>query len=706
MLLLFDFSLPLTDPVLVFTLVLFIILFSPILLKKLQIPSLLGLILAGILVGPNGFNILRLDSSIVLFGTVGLLYIMFLAGLELDMNEFKKSRHRSVIFGLLTFAIPMVVGLPVCYYLLEFDVVASVLISSMFATHTMVAYPIVSRFGLTKNEAVTISVGGTIVADTLVLLILAVITGTAEGTLNSQFWIRLIISLIIFIAIVFVGFPIIARWFFKNMEGGEKTSQYIFVLAMVFLAGFLAELAGVEPIIGAFMAGLALNRLIPHTSTLMNRIEFVGNALFIPFFLINVGMMVDITVIFSGQRALVVAGVLTVVAIFSKWIAAWIAQLVFKYNVVQRNLIFGLTSSRVAATLAVILIGFNLGIVNENVLNGTVLLILITCLIASFAAESAARKLVILESNKKEELPERHERILVPLANPATVEERIDYALYISEKSSSEPIYPLAVVRDDEEAQEKLLESGKMLEKALKHASASETPVDLLTRVDLNVSNGIVRAAKEHLITHIIMGWVERSATDRFFGSILDNLLAACTQMVSVVRFRQPLNTLRRMVLVVPRNAQLEAGFERWVRKMKNLARQSGVDLIIYCHGDLQPLLSKMLIESKPSVNAVFKTLNDLQDLLVVSKDLKEDDMLVVVCARRGAISYQSEMDHIPARVNRHFPENNLIVIFPEQNTNSNPPHFESQGLELSPIQENLERISKLGRSMRKMFKS
>src|SRR3546814_4735495 len=117
------------------------------------------------------------------------------------------------------------------------------------------------------------------------------------------------------------------------------------------------------------MAGLALNRLIPHTSTLMNRIEFVGSALFIPFFLISVGMMVDMTVIFSGERALIVAGVLTTIAIFSKWIAAWIAQLIFKYSAAQRNLIFGLTGSRVAATLAVILIGFNLGIVSENVLN-------------------------------------------------------------------------------------------------------------------------------------------------------------------------------------------------------------------------------------------------------------------------------------------------------------------------------------------------
>lgn len=706
MVLLFDLELPLTDPVLIFSLVLFIILLTPFVLRKLRIPGILGLILAGMIIGPFGFNILRRDDSIILFGTVGLLYIMFLAGLELEINEFRKNRNKSLIFGLLTFAIPMGLGFPVCYYLLGMDQVASVLAASMLATHTMIAYPLAGRFGITKNEAVIISVGGTIVADTLVLLLLAVITGMAEGTLNPGFWTKLSISIVLFIALVFLGFPLIGRWFFKKVEG-EKTSQYIFVMAMVFLAAFLAELAGIEPIIGAFMAGLALNRLIPHTSSLMNRIEFVGSAFFIPFFLIDVGMRVDLKAIFTSSEALITAGVLTVVAVASKWLAAWVMQLIYGYSAAQRKMIFGLTNSRVAATLAVILIGYEMGIVNENVLNGTIMLILITCLIASFTAESAARKLAVVESTRKPD-PDEHpkDRILVPLSNPATVEERIDYALCTTEPGSPVPIYPLAVVRDDEKVEDKFVESEKMLEKALKHASATETPVERLTRVDMNVSSGIIRAAKDNLISHILMGWVERSVADRFFGSILDNLIQGTGRMISVVRFAQPMNTVKKILVVVPRNAQLETGFHRWTTKVKNLVRQSGAGLLVYCHADLTDRLKDLFTNQDPTVTASFKELNDWSDFLVVSNDMEKDIMLMAICARPGTVSYNAYMDHIPARVRKRFPDNNLVIVFPEQDITLRHPHFESEGFEMSSIQENLQRISKLGRSVKKIFKS
>ncbi|HYH56544.1 MAG TPA: hypothetical protein VD772_08035, partial [Anseongella sp.] len=200
--------------------------------------------------------------------------------------------------------------------------------------------------------------------------------------------------------------------------------------------------------------------------------------------------------------------------------------------------------------------------------------------------------------------------------------------------------------------------------------------------------------------------WIERTATDRFFGSILDNLLIGCGQMVSLVRFRQPLNTVRKIVLVVPRNAQLETGFNRWIKKVRNLSRQSGADLIVYCHGDLRHRLREAFVGKKPSVPASFRELENLQDILLVSKDLREDDMLVIVCARRSTISYHSDMDMLPAKVNKHFPDNNVIIIFPEQSISLSHPSFESEGFEISPIQENIERISKLGRSMRKMFKS
>src|SRR5690606_16566309 len=369
-----EFELPLHNPVLIFSLVLLIILLAPILLKRLNIPGIIGLIISGVIIGPYGFNILEKTSAVDLFSTIGLLYIMFIAGLELDLNEFKATRNKSLLFGFFTFTIPIAIGFPVCHYILGFDFNASLLTSSMFATHTLVTYPIVSKLGISKNPAVAITVGGTILTDTAVLIMLAVILGSHDGGLTQEFWIRLGISLVLFSAFMFMVIPRIAKWFFRKLES-EKHSHYIFVLSVVFFSAFLAEIAGLESIIGAFVAGLALNKLIPHSSALMNRIEFIGNSLFIPFFLISVGMIVDISVILSGPMALIIAGTLTVVAILGKWLAAFFTQISFGFSKGQRKLIFGLSSAHAAATLAVILVGYKAGILDDNILNGTVILI-------------------------------------------------------------------------------------------------------------------------------------------------------------------------------------------------------------------------------------------------------------------------------------------------------------------------------------------
>lgn len=388
-----QFQLPLNNSVLIFTLILFIILVSPILLNKIKIPAVVGFILAGILVSPHGFNVLVKNSATDLFSTIGLLYIMFIAGAELDLNDFKKKKNKSLLFGLLTFSVPILIGLPVCYYLLNYPLITSILTASMFATHTLVAYPIASKYGVTKNEAVAVTVGGTILTDTTVLIILAVIMGSVKGSLNVLFWIKLVISLISFSAIEFLLIPRLARWFFSKTES-DKNSHYVFVLLIVFFSAFLAQLAGIEPIVGAFTAGLALNPLIPPSSKLMNQVSFVGNAIFIPFFLISVGMLVDLSVLFRGYHALMVAGVLTAFALLGKWLAAWLTQLIYKYTKFQRKLIFGLSSSHAAATMAIILTGYKAGIIDDHILNGTIILILITCMVASFVTEKASLGLV------------------------------------------------------------------------------------------------------------------------------------------------------------------------------------------------------------------------------------------------------------------------------------------------------------------------
>jgi Kef-type K+ transport system membrane component KefB len=707
--LLIDINLPLKDPVPIFSLVLFIILLAPIILRKFRIPSIIGLILAGMFIGDHGFKIIE-KGSIDLFGKAGLLYIMFLAGLELDMTEFRKNRNRSMVFGAFTFFIPIILGYFVCTYLLHFNFMATLLISSMFATHTLVAYPLASRLGITKNEAVTVAVGGTIITDTAVLVILAIITGAEAGNLDRDFWIRLGVSLAVFATIILWIFPMIGRWFFKKIKD-DKTSHFIFVLALVFLAAFLAELAGVEGIIGAFLAGLALNQLIPHTSPLMNRIQFTGNALFIPFFLISVGMLVDLRVLLKGPEALLVAGSLTIMAIASKWLAAYFTQLSFKYTPVQRNVIFGLSSAHAAATIAVILVGFNMGIINESVLNGTVVLILITCLVSSFVTENAGRKLAIVEAERKPAAEDTQERILIPISGADRIESMLDFAVMLTDPGSATPIYPLAVVQDDEEAKEKIPLTNRIMETAVVHAAATESNVRVVTRIDLNVSDGIARAAKELMITDVILGRTDKtSTTDRLFGSIfgttLDNVLQSVWETVYVCDFNYPLNATRKLVLVMPKNAEYEIGFSHYLQKIFLLSKQVGARLLICCHHKTQAVIEAKLLYSKQSVDVVFKHFDEIEELLILSREITGNDLIVVIAARKGTISYRPYFEGMSARLGKHFSENNVILLFPEQ---TEIDHVEAglqpEDLTLAPIQEQLANLNKLSKAVKRIFK-
>ncbi|MFT2009685.1 cation:proton antiporter [Pontibacter sp. 13R65] len=667
MIYLLKLTLPFEDPVLIFTLVLLIILIAPIFLNKIKIPGIVGLILAGVLVGPNGLNLLQRDASIVLFGTVGLLYIMFLAGLEIDMIDFKKNRNKSLIFGALTFLIPISIGTIIFYYVLNFEWLSAVMLSSMFSSHTLIAYPIASRLGLSKNEAVTITIGGTIVTDTAVLLVLAVISGSSQGELDAMYWLKLGGSLAIFVAIVMYVFPMIARWFFKQIES-EKGAQYIFVLSMVFGAAFIAELAGVEAIIGAFLAGLALNQLIPHTSALMNRIEFVGNNLFIPFFLISVGMLVDLTVLFRGPEALIIAGSIVVVAIVTKYMAAFVTQKIFGYSIMQRNLIFGLSSAHAAATLAVVLVGFNLGILDENALNGTIVLILVTCLVSSFITEKAGRSLAIVESRKKPNLSEKPDRILVPIANPANIERLIDLAIMLKNPEYQEPIYPLAVVIDNEHAEEEIYKKNKMLQEAIKHASATDSDVQLVSKIDINVASGILRAIKEMMITEVILGWNAKITTrDRVFGTVLDSLLENTEQMILVCKVIQPLNTIKNIVVFVPLNSDIEVGYLRWLRTLRLLSAQLGAKLVFRGRRRTLNKLKLTLQTSKPAVEAKFEVMADLGEVENMKANIAPDDLIVVVSARNRTISYDNKLDYIPRVLSRNYKENSFIIIYPEQ---------------------------------------
>ena len=706
---LLEIRFPLQDPVPIFAIVLFIILLAPVLLRKLRIPSIIGLILAGMAIGDHGFNIVA-KGSINLFGMAGLLYIMFLAGLELDMAEFKKNKYKSLVFGFFTFAIPLGLGFIVCYYVLEFHLVATLLVASMFATHTLVAYPLASRLGITKNEAVTVAVGGTIITDTAVLLILAVIAGSADGELTGAFWLRLGGSFLLFAFGVLFTFPIIGRWFFKKIKD-DQTTHFVFVLALVFLAAWLAELAGVEGIIGAFLAGLALNQLIPHTSALMNRIEFTGNAIFIPFFLISVGMIVDLRVLLKGPDALLIAGALTITALLTKWLAAFITQKIFGYSVVQRNVIFGLSTSHAAATIAVILIGFNLGLIDENVLNGTIILILVTCMVGSFVTANAGKKLAISEADKIPDVVNEQERLLIPVIDIEKIEYLVDFAVMTKGPNNNRPIDLLSVVQDDQDAKGRLFLNQNKLSKVIKHGAAIQTRIQVLNRVDLNLSNCVARVVKERLSSDIVLPWEEKRASTRdflvssLFGTSTQNIIDTVWETVYICRFVHPVNTARKIVLLLIRNAQYEAGFKYWLKKMSLLSRQAGAPLVICSTDETKLAIQLELKKMRITVEPTYKPFEEMDDLASISNEIGNDDLIVVVTARKGTLSYQSYMDTIPDKLLKNYSSNNFVLLYPEQTrVEFLETGLQSEDISLSPIQEQIDNINRLGKAVKKMF--
>lgn len=662
------FALPFTNPVLIFTILLLIVLLAPILLKRINVPSIIGLIIAGVIVGPYGLNwIDNTSGGVEMFSTIGLLYIMFHVGLELDLGEFKLNRNKSFAFGFYTFILPLLIVYPVCFYWLGYNANTSLLAASMFSTHTLVTYPIVSRLGVARNQVVAVTVGGTILVDTAVLIMLALIMSNSDGSLNLSFLLKLLLSLVIFSVIIFIVVPRIATWFFKRSET-EKYSNFIFVLFIVFAAGFLVELGGIEPIIGAFAAGLALNRLIPNSSALMNRIEFFGNALFIPIFLISVGMLVNVSVVLNGPRTILVAVVLTMTALAGKWLAAYATQKTFRYTAIQRTLIFGLSSSRAAATLAIVIVGFNAGIFDEYILNGTIILILLTCIVASVYTQRSAKKIALSEENDAL-IPSAagefaQEKILVPIANPSNIGYHVELALLLKDKQSVNPISLLGVVPNNQEAEKNIVRFRKKLQEFVSTAKAAEVNVDIITSIDHNPADGIVRAARETMSDIVILGWPGKAGLwDKLMGDKVDLIIKNMDKNLFICHVEQKLITHKRIVLISPPSAEKEDGFSTWVNKVSTLSSELSLPVLHLGHPETQ----KIIARQKKSGKFTFHSFVDWDNPLSCGNQIRKEDLIIMILAHVGYVSHLPVMDSMPSRLENRFPHQSRIVIYPKQ---------------------------------------
>lgn len=658
---------PVTEPTWIFLGVLCIVLFAPLLFNKLRMPHIIGMILAGLLIGPNGLNIIERDDSFELFGKVGLYYIMFLASLEINMQEMKQAKGGALLMGLAVFIIPIAFGMLTNMFILKYSLIASLLLASMYASYTLISYPIVARYGLSRLRCVNFVVGGTIITDTLTLFVLAVVAGTFTGEASIWMVLLMLVKLLLIVGIIIFFFPRIARYFFRKYN--DSVIQYIFVLAMLFLGAGLMELAGMEGILGAFITGLVLNRLIPHSSPLMRRIDFVGNAIFIPYFLIGVGMMIDIRVLFNGGDSLLVAAVMVFTALTGKWTASLLVAKSYRMSANERNLMFGLSTSQAAATLAAAIVGHGIiladgtRLLNDDVLNGTIILILVTCIVSSIVSDRASRKLVVSGDVLDNPVTNLSKKTLVALANPLMVDKLMDLALLVRKENSKIPLSAITVVLDEDK---KLQASGtKVLDAAANIAAAVNVPLLTKVRLTTNLAHGIIHEVKENDYRELILGFHKKeTANDSFLGNVLPEVLSAIDCQVVMARMNIPLNTVRVIHITFPAKAEFEAGFPYWVEETARMAAGLGCRIMYHGHPDTMSRIQRMLKSLDPIEASFFET-DGGNDLKRLSKVIHEDHLLIIVSARRGSISFRPSHDHIFVQLQRDYPNTSILLIYP-----------------------------------------
>ena len=664
---------PITDPTLIFFVVLLMILLSPIIMGRLRIPHIIGMVLAGVLVGKYGLNILGRDASFELFGRVGLYYIMFLAGLEMDMEGLKKNRNRVMIFGMLTFLVPFAMTYFMGVSLLGYIPLASLLLAAIMASNTLIAYPIVGRYGLTRHTSSTLSVGSSMMALFMALIVMASIVNSFHGNGGILFWLLFILKFVAYCVGLIMVIPRVTRWFLRRYS--DAVMQFIFILAVVFLSAALSDAVGLEGIFGAFMSGLILNRFVPKVSPLMNRIEFTGNALFIPYFLIGVGMLINVRLLFAGSKILWVVFCIVFFGTLGKAVAAYLAARIFRMSWLAGHMMFGLTSAHAAGAIAMVMVGRRLEVApgqylfGDEVLNGIVIMILFTCVISTVITERAAQRLRLQEKEDQNMMKNLDdEKILIPVKYPEYSDNLITMATLMRNPRLKRELVALNVVYDDVNMRHNQAEGQRLLDHLCHLASASDVPMVTQVRIAANIANGIKHAFKEFQASEILMGLHFHKEINRsFWGEFTRSLYNGLSRQIIVTRILQPLNTIRRIQVAIPSRAEFEPGFYRWLERLARMAGNLECRIAFHGRNETLQLVNEFIRNRFPSVRAEYEEMGHWKELPTLGSQVREDHLFVIVTARKGTISYKTAMERLPEELNKFIKGKTIMIIFPDQ---------------------------------------
>ncbi len=664
---------PITNPSLIFFLVLVIILLAPIIMGKLRIPHIIGMVLAGVAIGQYGFNILVRDDSFELFGRVGLYYIMFLAALEMDVEGVKKNKGRLSLFGLLTFAAPFTLTFIMSEWLLGYPTIASLLLGCLMASNTLIAYPIVSRYGQQRKPSVALSVGASMLSLLVALVVLAALVASHNGQTGVLFWLWFVAKFVIYCGGLALLIPKLTRWFLRRYS--DAVMQFIFVMAMLFMSAVLSESIGLEGIFGAFLSGLILNRYIPHVSPLMNRIEFIGNALFIPYFLIGVGMLINVRLAFSDTGVLWVALAITLFGTVGKAIAAYLSALLFRLPLnTSGNMMFGLTSAHAAGAIAIIMVGMRLTtpdgsvLVTGEMLNGVVLMILLTCLISTVVTEQAAQQITLRDKEIPQEDTQDDEKMLIPMKYPEYAVRLVNLAIMMRNPKLGRGLVGLSVVYDDVDMRLNQERGQRLLEKVQQYAAAADVKMQTQVRVAANIANGIKHAFKEFRASEIIIGMhMHQEVSASFWGEFHQSLFNGLNRQIIMARLKQPLSTIRRIEVAVPSRAQFEPGFYRWLERVARLSVNLECRTIFHGRTDTLALINQYVRNRHPEMRVEFMQMDHWNEMPRLAATIAEDHLFIVIAARKGTVSYKNALEHLPEEIQQFFSGKNIIIIFPDQ---------------------------------------
>ena len=685
---------PITDPTLIFFVVLLIILFAPIIMGKLRIPHIIGMVLAGVAVGKYGFNILSRDDSFELFGKVGLYYIMFLASLEMDMEGVKRNSRRFGVFGLLTFGVPFILTYVASITILHYSTFASLLLGCIMASNTLIAYPIVGRYGLQKKPSVTLSVGSSMISLLVSLVVLAGVVASYGGETGVWFWLWFAGKFVLYCATLVVIIPRLTRCFLRRYS--DAVMQFIFVMSMLFMSAVFSEAVGLEGIFGAFLSGLILNRFIPHVSPLMNRIEFIGNAIFIPYFLIGVGMLINVRMLFAGGDIVLVMVLIVLFGTLGKALAAYIASFLFRLPLSSGNMMFGLTSAHAAGAIAMVMIGMKIevapgqSLVTDDMLNGVVMMILFTCIISTMMTEHAAQQIILRDKEMPDDNDNKshsEEKILIPMKYPEYAQRLVNVAMMMRNPKNTTGLVGLNVVYDDDDMRRNMEQGQQLLDRMVSYAASADMSMQTQVRVAANIANGIKHAFKEFRSTDILIGMhMHPEVSQKFWGAFHQSLFNGLNSQIIMARLNQPLSTIRRVQVAVPSRAQFEPGFYRWLERVCRMATNMECHTEFYGRDDVLPLIEQYIKNRHSEMRYSCTVMLHWSEMPQLASSVSNDHLFIIVTARKGTVSHKNALERLPDEIQNYFADRNIMIIFPDQHgdameemTFAQPQHTEDQ---------------------------